>query len=161
MRKRSSSSTPQNVFLPKGKKVQETFQSCMVACILPFFSITVLVLMLIKKHLRSFCTSSEVILNIMIKAAIFLLALCLLNTVSTAVPLINDEEKIVGGKQVTDSAKYPWEVSLGDMVGVPADKKDRMAKPENTKKSAHFCGGVLIHKEWVRRSVPDERKKLC
>jgi secreted trypsin-like serine protease len=97
----------------------------------------------------------------MIKSSVFLLTLCLLNTISTAVPLTNDQEKIVGGKQVVNSAAYPWEVSLGDMVGVPADKKDRMAKSEDTKKSAHFCGGVLIHKEWVRRQGTNERSLIC
>jgi hypothetical protein len=59
-----------------------------------------------------------------------------------------EEYKIVGGREAKEGA-YGWEVSLGILLNVPTSKEQRKIQPESSKLDTHFCGGVLIHKDWV------------
>jgi hypothetical protein len=59
-----------------------------------------------------------------------------------------EEYKIVGGREAKEGA-YGWEVSLGILTGVPTTKEERQIQYESSKLRTHFCGGVLIHEDWV------------
>ncbi|KAI8328786.1 trypsin-like cysteine/serine peptidase domain-containing protein [Chlamydoabsidia padenii] len=76
----------------------------------------------------------------------FLFTILFSATLIHAAPL--DEEKIVGGSEVQGN-DFPWEVSLGDFEGVPSTPEERKKIPVANKLERHFCGGLLIHKDWV------------
>ncbi|CAO3588510.1 unnamed protein product [Absidia cylindrospora] len=61
---------------------------------------------------------------------------------------VTDEEKIVGGQEAAPNA-YPWEVSLGPIKGVPTHPQQRYGQPYYVKLGAHYCGGMLLTKDWV------------
>ncbi|CAO3588512.1 unnamed protein product [Absidia cylindrospora] len=44
---------------------------------------------------------------------------------------------------------YPWEVSLGPIKGVPTDPQQRYNQPPGIKLGSHYCGGVILTKDWV------------
>jgi trypsin len=62
--------------------------------------------------------------------------------------MMEDEEKIIGGQRAAVGT-FPFQVSLGVLYGVPTDANQRKAQPEQTKINAHFCGGVLLTRNWV------------
>ncbi|CAO3588511.1 unnamed protein product [Absidia cylindrospora] len=75
----------------------------------------------------------------------FLFSFCI--GLNQAVP-VTDEEKIVGGKEAAPKA-YPWEVSLGPIKGVPTDPNQRYRQQPSIKLASHYCGGVVLTKDWV------------